>query len=152
MKRSIVQLLPIFFCSLISCSGSKGPVNIDWLTGKWVGHVSEIVYSEYWSKLSEENFDGTSYVVQEGDTVYRDKLKINIIGDLPCFVISLPKNKEPVIFKMTGNSEKGIVFENNEHDFPKLIAYEINGDSLHVRFEGIREGKKAREEVYYRKK
>lgn len=95
---------------------------------------------------------GESYVIQQGDTVYRDKLKIELIGETPCYVLTLPETKEPVIYKMTKSAEHLAVFENNEHDFPKLVYYELVGDSLHVKFEGVQDGHNAREETYYHKK
>jgi hypothetical protein len=53
---------------------------------------------------------------------------------------------------MTKSGERLAIFENNEHEFPRLIYYELVGDSLHVKYEGIKEGHNAREETYYHKK
>jgi hypothetical protein len=137
---------------LVSCSGPKGADSFEWLTGEWKAQVSDITYLESWKKTSSEQLSGNSYILQNGDTVYRDKAKIEFIGESACYIIAPTDSKEPVIFKMTKFSKGNAVFENSEQEFPKLVAYELKDDSLHVRLEGIKEGHNAREEIFYKKR
>jgi hypothetical protein len=137
---------------LASCSGKQGADRFDWLMGEWKGEVSDITYLESWKKTNEEQLVGSSYILQAGDTVYRDKAKIEFIGESACYIIAPTESKEPVIFKVIKFTDTEAVFENNEMEFPKRVVYELKDKGLHVRFEGIKEGKNAYEEVFYKKK
>ena len=137
---------------LFSCSSTPSHTDFTWLEGTWKGRVSDIVYVEVWKRNNPESVNGSTFIIQAGDTVHRDFPKIEIIADLPCYIITIPKTKETVVYKMIKGNDHEAIFENQSPEMPKLIAYQIEGDSLHVRFEGIEDGHKAREEVYYHKK
>ena len=59
------------------------------------------------------------------DTTFVEKLKIILKDNAIYYVADVPQNKEPVLFKLTTQSETKLVFENPQHDFPKVITYEV---------------------------
>src|ERR1043166_9813068 len=121
MKRRLFFFTTVIL--LASCSGDKGADGFRWLMGSWKGQVSDITYLESWKKISDEQLVGSSYILQNGDTVYRDKAKIEFIGENACYVIAPTASKEPVIFKLTKFSGSEAVFENSEQEFPRVITY-----------------------------
>ena len=147
------RVLKYFFViTLLSSCGKKGIDRYDWLIGNWKGHEQEIQYFENWKKTSEDRLSGNSYVFQNGDTVFRETNKIELIGETPFFALSLPESKEPLILKVTSDKNKKLVFESKEHDYPQMITYEMTGDSLHVVSTGIADHQKVKEEAYFHKK
>ena len=137
---------------LSSCWGKKSVDRYNWVIGNWRGHEQEIQYFENWKKSNEETLSGDSYVYQNGDTVFREKNKIELIGGTACYILSLPETKEPLIYKLIEEDGQKIVFENKEHEFPQVITYEMKGDSLHVVSLGTADKQKVKEEAYFHKK
>ena len=45
-------------------------------------------------------------------------------------------NQKPVYFKLTEITDIGFVCENQEHDFPKKIAYQLDGKKLKAQISG----------------
>lgn len=58
-----------------------------------------------------------------------------------------PRGRPATPFKMIEQSDKRVVFENAEHEFPHRIIYWMTDDgSLHAKIEGTLSGKPAAEE------
>jgi hypothetical protein len=150
MKKTKTILL--FAIMLCSCTPKKGLDQFSWLQGSWMGRQDGIVFSEDWKKVSEEMITGRSLALQGEDTVYHETSKIYMLGGAPYFLMNLPQLHEPVLFKWSSGEDKEALFQSTEHDFPQSVLYKLEGDSLLERLEGIRDGKKAREELYYHKK
>lgn len=144
--------LSIIILLLCSCTPKKGLEQFSWLEGNWSGKQDAILFTENWKKISEEMTTGRSLALQGEDTVYHETLKIYLLGGAPYFLMNLPQLHEPVLFKWSKSGEKEALFVSTEHDFPQSVFYKLEGDSLLERLEGIRDGKKAREELYYHKK
>jgi hypothetical protein len=133
MRMKKVFFFSMFLLLMASCSSDKGANGLKWLIGEWQSQVSDITYLETWKKVSDEQLSGNSYIIQQGDTVYRDHAKIEFIGESAAYIIAPTESKEPVIFKLTKATNSEAVFENSAREFPQLIVYELENDSLHVR-------------------
>lgn len=73
---------------------------------------------------------GKGATLQAADTVFVEKLKIVVKEDTLYYVADVPENKEPVLFKFTEITPTSFVCENPAHDFPKKIAYKLEGTKL----------------------
>lgn len=71
---------------------------------------------------------GLGVTIQQGDTVFVEKLSIEIKDHDLYYVADVNPNVEPTYFKIFEISETGFVSENPDHDFPKKIEYQLLGD------------------------
>lgn len=137
---------------LISCTGKSGINRLQWLQGQWQGNSQEIIFFEKWSIENETILSGKTQAVQNGDTVYNDKMKIELIENKLFFITNVPGSEQPVLYKEKESGETKIIFENNEIAFPTTIIYSFKNDSLHVRMEGKQDNKNVYEEMHFIKK
>lgn len=84
---------------------------------------------------------GLSRTVADGRTVAFEFLRIESRADGVVYVAQ-PQGRPPVEFKLTQRSENRAVFENPQHDHPKVIRYSKEADgSLRAEIEGDEKGK-----------
>ena len=89
--------------------------------------------------------------VKDGRTVSFEFLRIEANADGITYWAS-PRGRPATPFKMIEQSDKRVVFENAEHDFPRRIIYWLGTDgSLHAKIEGTLSGKPASEEWTWQK-
>ncbi len=67
---------------------------------------------------------------------FAEKLKLVIKDETIYYVADLAENKEPVFFKSTAITENSFVCENPQHDFPKKIAYQKDGNKIKATVSG----------------
>lgn len=105
---------------------------LEWLSGVWVrtNAPPNRIGNERWVKISTIEWQGFGLTMKGQDTVSVEKLKMVIKDDAIYYVAEVPENKQPVYFKLTEISENRFVVENPEHDFPKKIIYQKDGDKL----------------------
>ena len=150
MRKISISALLFFTLILCSCSGGAGIDNFEWLNGKWQGKgFDSTVYDEIWKKESDKLMIGFSCGSINPDTFFRENPKIEIVEGKAFYITAFPDIKGSVLFKSTSVVPNHAVFENDEHPFPSKIEYKIEGDSLLVRYEGKRQGKLSREEMYF---
>ncbi len=145
MKRFLLFFPILFFAiQFSSCGNTSGNIeNIDWLIGQWQGKdVNDLVFHENWERDGKSSFTGSSCTITpDGDTIYRETLKINLVDGTPYFVSTVPKTKGPVLFKMVQGDAQTAIFENRDHDFPQRISYTLeNNNHMKVKLEGIEKG------------
>ncbi|HEU4719519.1 MAG TPA: DUF6265 family protein [Bacteroidia bacterium] len=142
MKR-ILFFLP--FLWLLGSCGPSGDVNsISWLVGTWEGHdvKSDFLFHETWSREGTNSLSGFSFIsTTDGDTVFKENLRIDHAEGGLYYIVNLPDNKGPVLFRLIKGDDKNAVFENLEHDFPKRISYlRQTANTVEVKLEGIEKG------------
>ncbi len=109
---------------------------LSWIVDHWVSANGESTSYEHWEKTSETLFTGGSETVKNGDTIFAEKLKIELLDGNIYYIADVSHNPAPVKFKLTKLTENEAVFENPEHDFPQKISYKhVEGD-LHAAIEG----------------
>ena len=93
------------------------------LQGTWKVENSEIY--EHWDKISENNFRGLLYKMENGKMQVTEYLEIRRLGtDVIYTATVLNQNKGLGIdFKLMRNDSL-YSFENPGHDFPKFIRYQ----------------------------
>lgn len=139
------KLFPIaaFSFLLLSCSSSGTIKDIEWMLGDWAGtDVNTLVFHEHWEHGTGNALLGYGATLKpEGDTLFHETLKIDLVEGVPYYYATLPKSKEPVLFKMIQGDAKNAIFENKDHDFPKRISYILEtNNTMKVKLEGIENG------------
>lgn len=122
--------------------------NAEWLIGTWENKTSRGSIYETWSKTTDNEFSGKSYIVKEQDTIVFENIRLVQEQD-GLFYIPTVKNQNdglPVRFSTKTISETQLTFENPKHDFPQFISYiQISADSLVAEISGIKNGQERKQ-------
>jgi len=120
----------------------------EWLIGTWENKTSRGNIYETWSKTTDNEFSGKSYIVKEQDTIVFENIRLVQEQD-GLFYIPTVKNQNdglPVRFSTKTISETQLTFENPKHDFPQIISYiQISADSLVAEISGIKNGQERKQ-------
>lgn len=92
--------------------------------------------SERWTKISGTELSGLGLTMKGPDTVSFEKLKLIVKDEDVFYLADLPENKGRVYFRLTEISETSFTCENAEHDFPKKITYQKDGERLKATISG----------------
>lgn len=126
---------------------------LSWMLGKWQMQTPEGVITEEWSRPSDTQWQGISYMISAaGDTPFRENIRLNYSGDTLYYLPAVTNQNEgkEISFAEKSFSDSLIVFENLNHDFPQRIIYKrISDTSIMAAIEGTRNGKNQREEFSY---
>jgi hypothetical protein len=151
-QRTPFALCLIYFLMLVSCQPEKNLDEFQFLIGKWEGKRDEMTLQELWKNEDGAFLSGEGVVVAGTDTLFHEKVKLEIREGDVFYIATLPNNKEPVAFKLVSSETNRWSFENKEHDFPQEITYHlIKPDSLHATISGNDKGKPSKEEFYFKK-
>lgn len=107
-----------------------------WIVDKWVSQSETSTSYEHWEKTNETLYTGGSETIKNGDTVFAEKLKIELIEGKVYYIADVAHNPAPVKFLLTEVNENSAIFENPEHDFPQKITYINENGILHAVIEG----------------
>jgi len=122
--------------------------NAEWLIGTWENKTQRGSVFETWTKISEVELSGKSYILKEKDTIVFETIRLLQQQD-SLFYIPKVKNQNgdlPVRFNAKTISDTELVFENQQHDFPQIISYtKINSDSLIAEISGTNNGKERKQ-------
>jgi len=146
----VLYLAPVLL--LFSCQREKNLDEFEFLIGKWEGKRDEMILQELWKKENNNALLGEGIVFLGTDTLFHEKLKLEIREGQIFYVATVPSNKGPVSFKLVSSEKTRWNFENKEHDFPQEIIYHlVRPDSLNATIKGINEGKPSKEEFFFKK-
>lgn len=112
--------------------------SVEWLVGNWTRINAKPGSSgfEAWTRKSNTELVGVGGSMKGADTTFVEKLRIVVKdGDL-FYIADTPENKDEVWFKFTDLKTNSFVCENPEHDFPKKIAYNLEGNTIHALVSG----------------
>jgi hypothetical protein len=133
MKKFLLLLFVV-----ICASASAQSVNdLSWLTGTWnrtnvkAGRVAH----ERWVKTAE-GFQGWGVNLNGADTTFVEKLRIVSKDNKLYYVADVPQNKESTYFLIKEISANSFTCENPQHDFPKKIVYQLDGNKLKATISG----------------
>ena len=114
---------------------------LQWIAGEWKGSMGRAEIEENWTPVKGGAMLGVSRTVAGGRMVMFEFLRIVQRPD-GVFYIAQPGGRPPVDFKLTKATGREAVFENPQHDHPKIISYSHQQDgSLIARVEGDEKGK-----------
>ena len=143
MKLAVSLALLVFVVGgpNLSAQSRESLSDLAWLAGGWQGTMGKAQIEEHWIQPAGGTMLGVSRTVTGGRTVSFEFLRIEGRPDGPVYVAQ-PQGRPPVEFKLTQRSENRAVFENPQHDNPKIIRYSKESDgSLRAEIEGDEEGK-----------
>lgn len=106
--------------------------NFDWLLGNWVRLNDEEGKQtfENWAKVSETEYAGLGFAMQNGDTVSQETMRISQTADGWSLQVSTLDDQEAVSFSNIQLLENEFVFENMEIEFPNKIRCWKEGDKM----------------------
>lgn len=108
-------------------AAEKAEAKFDWLVGKWKRiqeNQTHITY-ENWAKVSEAQYAGLGFIMQESDTVWQEELRLIKNDSSWTLEVQTPGNDDMVVFTLTTKLDTTFTVENPEHDFPQAIKYWI---------------------------
>jgi hypothetical protein len=122
-------------------SGGSAPEleELKFLTGSWKGEAGKASIEERWTDAAGGMMLGVSRTIVSGKTVAFEFLRIEARPE-GIFYVAQPNGRPPTDFKMTKASSDEAVFENPQHDHPKVIRYFREKEALVAEVQGA-EGK-----------
>ena len=145
-------LFLLIFLSLASCQKEKNLNEFKFLLGKWEGKRDEMILQELWKKENDSLFSGKGIVFSGKDTLFNEKLKLEIRNNEIFYTAIVPNHTKPISFKLNSSQNAQWTFENKEQDFPQTIIYRfVQPDSLYSIIEGNDKGKPSKEEFHFKK-
>lgn len=152
MKNTIT--LGCLILVLASCKEDKSrtyeKINAaNWLLGNWENKSVEGNLTESWKKANDSTFQAASYFIKEKDTLHFETIILEQKGEKVTYYATVQGQNEgkPIAFKLKTASEKELLFENLQHDYPQKINYtSITADSLVVKISGMQQGKPSSEQ------
>lgn len=109
--------------------------DVAWMEGRWVDEQPGRHTIEEWSRVSDLTMEGIGYLMRPstGEVRVSETLRLVEMSEEVFFVAYIKSNRMPVPFRLAECGSDFAVFENMAHDFPRRLAYTLNGaDSLHV--------------------
>ncbi len=147
-RISIIGIV-VFVCS---CGNNGGQTeDISWLVGRWQGtDINTVIFSETWQREGKGMIGFGCSMSPEGDTLFKENLKIDVVEGVPFYIVTIPPKKEPTLFKLIHGDDHNAIFENKENNFPQRISYLLQKDnSLKIKLEGIEKGQPKIETLEY---
>jgi len=105
------------------------------LEGNWRGESGKATIEERWTDAAGGTMLGVSRTIVSGKTVAFEFLRIEARED-GVFYVAQPNGRPPTEFKLTRVSAGEAVFENPQHDHPKIIRYRLGEGELVAEVEG----------------
>jgi len=128
-----ITVLTLILLISFSCSSN----HFDWLCGSWVRTNDEEGYRtyEHWIKNSNTEYIGLGCTLQDGDTVFKENLRIIKTGKEWNLEVS-GVNENPTLFLLINRTDNSFICENKLNEFPKLIEYSIEDSLLLAKISG----------------
>jgi hypothetical protein len=118
---------------------------LGWLEGRWTGEKDGVSSEEIWVARGGVLL-GVHSDVKAGRLASWEFLRIGRTAD-GAFYFASPRSAPPVAFGLVEQSERRVVFANEQHDFPQRILYWLDEEgALHARVEGPQGGRTVSEE------
>ena len=132
--RSSARQLAFVLCALVSGANpayavaqeapAKGPIEFaSWLAGCWRSTDDGRVSEEQWMAPTGGSMLGMSRSVGDGEMRGFELLVLRT-GTEGLVYHAFPSGQNPTAFPATHVSQRRLVFEKPDHDFPRKIAYE----------------------------
>lgn len=110
----------------------------EWLLGNWkrLNEEKGKETFENWKRISEFEYAGIGFTMQNGDTIKQEKIKLNKVNNHWNLTVKTPNETQWTTFTGVNHSKNDFTCENNEIDFPSKIKYWKNGDNFNASVSG----------------
>jgi hypothetical protein len=156
MKKFSMSILAFLCLSAfaVSDNSKKAFKKLYALEGVWKMKTKKGVICEEWKKVNKNYLQNKGYMIIGKDTSITERVALQRSKNDIFYssIVEDQNNKRPVVFTLTKAESNTFVFENQKHDFPKRIVYEmVTKDSLHAFIDDGMEASKKRQHFYYKK-
>lgn len=146
MKRTLTVAL-----LLAACAAAQAQIQrLAWLAGCWSLTEGARTVDEQWMAPRVGAMQGMSRTVRGDKLAAFEFVLLRERGDVLDYEVQ-PSGQARTVFTSTEITDRSVVFENLQHDFPQRVAYRRNGDELLAWIEGPRNGQVRRIEYPYRR-
>jgi len=123
---------------------AKGIDGLKWMAGSWKGDHDGGLIEEHWTAPNGRSMIGMSRLVIGERTAFFEFLRIEERPDGSIVYLAQPRGRAPAVpFTMTSCEVGSAVFENPDHDYPKVIRYSLSAENVLTAItEGEENGKK----------
>jgi hypothetical protein len=157
MKKHILIILSAI--SIVSCnkksSSEKEKIKAaHWMIGNWKYKTATGTLTENWTKGNDSTLLGTSFYIQDKDTIHHETIVLQQNGDNLTYTATIKgqNNDQPVAFTISNATEKSMVFENLKNDYPQKVNYKLaDVNTLIAKISGKQAGKVTSESYTLRK-
>jgi hypothetical protein len=133
-------MLALVLALAAAAAGSASDLEeLKFLTGSWKGESGKASFEERWTDAAGGMMLGVSRTIVSGKAVAFEFLRIEARAD-GIFYVAQPNGRPPTDFKLTRASAEEAVFENPQHDHPRVIRYFREKEALIAEVQGA-EGK-----------
>ncbi|MFK5855948.1 MAG: DUF6265 family protein [Bacteroidota bacterium] len=150
MKVLILLLFPIILITSCYNPSPNDTINdLKIIVGNWQSHKG-VAFNENWRFVNQNIFEGEGFSLNGTDTAFFESLKIEKINDSIYYKVYFDEDAESVDFLLTEATKNKWKFVNHNNDFPSIIIYHIENDTLlNVTISNIRGNK---EQFFYMEK
>jgi hypothetical protein len=115
-------------------SFSNKSKNFDWILGEWKRNNEEQGKEtfEIWEKISNSQYSGIGFTMQNGDTVKQERVKLIKQNGKWDMIVKVSQETESITFNMTNLTKDSFTCENDSIDFPKFIKYWNDNGNLNA--------------------
>ena len=141
-----VRLALVTLLGLVSPLAAEPTATADrlaWMAGHWRGSDSADGHvEEHWTDAKGGALIGLHKDVQGGKMTSFEFLRIDRLPDGTLAYLASPQGRSITTFRLKELSDRRVVFENPEHDFPQRVLYWLTPEGhLAARIEGTINGK-----------
>jgi len=122
---------------------------VAWLQGCWESASPQRTVEEQWMAPRGGVMLGMGRTVRDGKLVEYESVLIREANGRLAYDAH-PSGQAPATFLSTTVSERTVVFENPQHDFPQKVGYTLNPNGVTGWIDGTMAGKSRRVEFPYR--
>lgn len=129
-----------------ACAAGRS-AQLAWLAGRWGGEQGGVRSEEHWTSPAGGALVGMHKDVRGGRAVAFEFFRIvEDSSGRVCYLAS-PQGRPATVFCAVELTDRRVVFENKEHEFPQRVIYwRGEKNRLHARIEGVLDGRVQAEE------
>ena len=154
MRRTCGWLAWVILFGVLSTSvaaqtpGPQSQVDsLAWMSGSWAGTRDGVTSEEHWTSPAGGGLVGMHKDVRAGRMSGFEFLRIAVDPAGKVCYVSSPGGTPPTSFCAVEITDRRVVFENLQHDFPQRILYWLDdAGKLHARIEGPVDGRETSQE------
>jgi hypothetical protein len=141
----------MLLAAVLSAALATEVAQLDWLAGAWEGDDAGTWNEEVWSEPKGGTMLAFHRDTRGGKAVSFEFLRVEE-RDGGLVYLAMPRGAPATPFRLVESAAQRAVFERDANDFPKRVLYWREGDSLHARIEGTRNGAPAAKEWVWRRR
>lgn len=147
---SLFLLLALVSCKNENSNKSEKELikSASWLLGKWENKSADGTLSEIWTKSNDSTYVGSSYFINEKDTIHFETIVLKQLGETLIYSATVKgqNHNKAISFSQGASIENQLVFENPKHDYPQKITYQKDAkNNLVATISGLIDGKQSTE-------